>query len=368
MRRQSWLQITLISILILVVIIMLAQPSVAFAAASDALSLWWQVVIPSLLPFFIISELLIALGIAGSLGRAFEPLMRPLFRLPGAASIGVALGFFSGFPTGAAIAASLRSKGEISREEGERMIAFTNNASLLYLRVSVATGILGMPGAGGLLIAVHYLGNLFIGLLLRFCGKRHPDKGSRYRPPASAEAVIPGRLLREAAWKAASNIIIIGCFMLFFAVLARLLAASGLFQNISSRHGDLYAAIACGFWEMSLGVDATAAAFANPGAALPIIAALIGWGGISVQAQVAAMVAGTDIRIRLYLLSRLFHAALSYIMMRLLIAAGALSAMTATSSSGELAVNSSLRVCLLLLAVWFASACLLSLRQRLRRH
>ncbi|MEG2213919.1 MAG: hypothetical protein RRY35_08495, partial [Clostridiales bacterium] len=69
-------------------------------------------------------------------------------------------------------------------------------------------------------------------------------------------------------------------------------------------------AFLAGFWEMSLGINALANL--SPAQAIPWAAMLLAWGGISVQAQVAAMVAGTGIRLRFYLLCRLLHSVFSY--------------------------------------------------------
>ena len=121
----------LLILLIGLTISMVAQPSLAYQSATRGLELWWTVVTPALLPFFFISELLMEMNISRYLSYAMSPLMRPLFNLPGCAALAVALGFCSGFPSGASITASLGRKNEITRAEGERMICFTNNAGPL---------------------------------------------------------------------------------------------------------------------------------------------------------------------------------------------------------------------------------------------
>jgi sporulation integral membrane protein YlbJ len=156
---------------------MLIYPAPTFAAANSAINVWWQVVCPSLLPFFIIAELLSRLGAVHFLGVLLEPVMRPLFRLPGCAAFAIAMGFTSGFPAGASLTASLRQQQLISRQEGERLVAFTNNASPLFIFVAVSVGLLGQPGLGLMLATVHYGSNLLIGILLRFW------PGSKREPP-----------------------------------------------------------------------------------------------------------------------------------------------------------------------------------------
>lgn len=61
----------------------ISHPQASFEASKTGLSMWWEVVFPSLLPFFILSELLIGFGIVRFVGVLLEPFMRPIFRVPG---------------------------------------------------------------------------------------------------------------------------------------------------------------------------------------------------------------------------------------------------------------------------------------------
>ncbi len=62
---------------------MVQYPKEAFDSAVMGLNLWWNVVFPALLPFFILSEILMGLGAVHFIGVLLEPLMRPLFNVPG---------------------------------------------------------------------------------------------------------------------------------------------------------------------------------------------------------------------------------------------------------------------------------------------
>ena len=82
-------------------------PQAALQASIRGLNIWWEVVFPSLLPFFIIAELLISIGVVKFIGVILEPLMRPLFRVPGIGGFVWAMGMASGF-AGAKLSARLR--------------------------------------------------------------------------------------------------------------------------------------------------------------------------------------------------------------------------------------------------------------------
>lgn len=66
-----------------ITIAIIQYPKDTFDSAILGLNLWWNVVFPSLLPFFILSEILMGLGVVHALGILLEPLMRPIFNVPG---------------------------------------------------------------------------------------------------------------------------------------------------------------------------------------------------------------------------------------------------------------------------------------------
>ena len=86
---------------------LMLYPQQSMEAARTGLQLCYNVIIPSLFPFFVLSSLVVELGLAGYVGRALEGVMRPLFRVPGSCASAVALGFIGGYPVGARTAISL---------------------------------------------------------------------------------------------------------------------------------------------------------------------------------------------------------------------------------------------------------------------
>lgn len=52
-------------------------------AAKEGLLLWANNIVPSLLPFFIATELLGYTNVVTILGRILNPIMKPLFNIPG---------------------------------------------------------------------------------------------------------------------------------------------------------------------------------------------------------------------------------------------------------------------------------------------
>ncbi|MEW5761789.1 MAG: sporulation integral membrane protein YlbJ [Bacillota bacterium] len=306
---------------------MAVAPQAAFEGARLGLNTWWEIVVPALLPFFIGTELLMTFGVVRLLSALLEPVMRPIFALPGAASFALAMGYTSGYPMGAIVVARLRHEGLLNREEAERAISFCNNASPLFMLVAVSVGMFGNPRLGPFILAVHYGANFVIGVLLGLLTARSAARTPG--PVIEAGGLrVPGSLLGDAVAEGVKKILQVGGFIVLFAVVLALARHFGLLTlptrflgatlNALGLAPELAAALVSGFFEMTLGTRLAANSAAPLVQQLMVVQALLAWGGLSIQAQIAAFVAETDIRLHLYYLSRAGHIALSTLLTVLL--------------------------------------------------
>lgn len=94
----------------------LTHSSLSLAYAALGLSLWYEKMVPVLLPFMILSGTLIRMGMTDSLIRPVRPLFGRIFRLPGPGIYVILVGFLCGFPMGARTIADLRNRQELSSE------------------------------------------------------------------------------------------------------------------------------------------------------------------------------------------------------------------------------------------------------------
>lgn len=160
--------------LLLATLALMFWPKDSMAAARDGLTLCYNVIIPSLFPFFVLSALVVDLGLAGHLGRALEGIMRPLFNVPGACAPALALGFVGGYPVGARTALQLYQKGMCTKTEAERLLAFCNNSGPAFILGVVGAGVFASSKVGVLLYLAHAAASVCVGLVFRFykAGKR----------------------------------------------------------------------------------------------------------------------------------------------------------------------------------------------------
>lgn len=313
---------------------LILYPQEVFEASIQGLNLWWEIVFPALLPFFIMSELLISLGAISIIGVLFEPIMRPLFNVPGAGSLALIMGLASGYPTGAKITAQLREENKISKTEAERLVSFTNASSPLFIFGAIAVGFFHDAKIGLLLAVCHYGGNILVGIILRFLyqepksskGKHKKSSGSKWKQAitemksmSNFENKPLGEHLGNAVSNSVKTLIIIGGFITFFSVITNifiqmnivtLIANSFSFiLSIASIPTEFALPLTIGLLEISIGTKYIASILSD-GLLFPliIVSFILGFHGFSIQAQVAAIISQTDIRFSRYFYARLIHA------------------------------------------------------------
>ncbi|MDI9485764.1 MAG: sporulation integral membrane protein YlbJ [Bacillota bacterium] len=303
-------------------------PETAFLAALEGLKLWFEIVLPTLLPFFIMAELLMGLGAVHFLGALLEPVMRPLFRLPGAGGFAVAMGITAGYPLGAKITGDLVRSRSLTQVEAERLAGFANTAGPLFLIGAVGLGMFGRPELGATLLAAHWLGALCVGLCMRLHkGPESPPikkEGSYLGRAISAldrarraDGRSFGRLFSDAVRETFQSMLFIGGCIMFFSVLVQVLSATGILSPVKTLLGgalhligldaSLAEALTHGFFETTLGAQTASQSAAPLGAKAAAASLIIGWSGLSVQMQAAAMLSGTNVRFRPFLYARVLH-------------------------------------------------------------
>lgn len=114
-------------------------PSLCFSGAKSGITLWINTVIPSLLPFLLLSNIVLEAGLLPYLSELIYPLFGPLFGVSKNGCFPILIGVISGFPVGAKTCADLVKQGQISLREGQYLLSFVNNASPMFLIVYMAS-------------------------------------------------------------------------------------------------------------------------------------------------------------------------------------------------------------------------------------
>ena len=238
--------LVIISLIVLILIVIF--PNICINAASFSLALWFQIVIPSLLPFFIGTAILSETGVIRLLGAFFEPAMRILFRLPGESAFVFITSAISGYPTGAKISAELYQEKKMDLSAAQRTVCITSIGGPLFILGTVAYGLLQLGSAGFYILFSHYLGAFMSGLLISLFFRKQKIEKTGYiagvknacRTFAGEKlAKSIGEILERAVMKSIGTILLIGGMMVLFNVMISLLQTLGVMQGLSALLGLL---------------------------------------------------------------------------------------------------------------------------------
>ncbi|MBU5467754.1 sporulation integral membrane protein YlbJ [Virgibacillus sp. MSJ-26] len=320
---------------------LIKYPDQALEASIRGLNSWWEVVFPSLLPFFITAELLLAFGVVHFVGVLFEPIMRPLFNVPGAGSFAWLMGMASGYPTGAKITVRLREEQQVSRAEAERLVTFTNASSPLFIFGAVSVGFFHDVKLGALLAISHYVGNTLVGICMRFHGASNKKKkNSKYK--FSIKRAFKemhrsrlndkrpfGEILGDSVLNSIKTLVMVGGFIILFSVIIKLLYLTGITTAIAAILKYIFLLFSIpveyavpfisGFFEITTGIQMISQV--QPDTLLITVmltSFIIGFNGFSIQAQVGSIISHTDIRFSPYFISRILHGIFASILSALL--------------------------------------------------
>ncbi len=299
--------------------LLLTFPAQAAAAAREGLVICFQLIIPALFPFFVLSSLLVSLGFAALLGRVFQGVMRPLFGLSGPCATALFLGAIGGYPVGIRSAAQLYQEGFCSRGDVLRLSAFCNNCGPAFLLSVAGVGVFGSQGAGFLLLGTHLAASLLVGVLFRFfpLAQEGQREGKPTKPPPDAPgftAAFPG-CVRDSFLSCLN----VCAFVVLFTVLLRLLIHCGLLPKLSAIFSGLLPEVftpglcqsfLAGFLELSTGVYSLSESASSP-LALPLAAFILGWGGLSVHCQSLPFLQGCVSSLKPYFCGKLAQGVLA---------------------------------------------------------
>ncbi len=339
-RRSSMITLFLALLAIVLVAALISHPEPSFQAAVRGLGIWWDVVFPALLPFIVVSEILMGTGVVHFVGVLLEPLMRPLFNVPGTGGFVLTMGFSSGYPVAAKLTTRLREQGAITRAEGERLVSFATTGDPLFVIGAVAVGFFHSEQLGFVLAITHYTSAALLGVLYRFhaFGQASTPPLEKKRLPLIVRALKAmhrarlrdgrpfGQLMGEAVHSALQTLFMVGGFLIVFSVVIQLLTTTHVTRFLNAAltvllaplgvHQAFSQALVSGLFEVTLGAQAASAVPGDAGMIwkAAIASAILSWGGLSVHAQVASILSHTDIRFLPYLAARAMHAVLAAIL------------------------------------------------------
>ncbi len=336
--------------------LLLCRPQAVATGVSRGLSVCTRIIIPTLYPFMLLAALLAGSPLCRAPGRLADAVTRRLFGLPGCCGPAILIALVGGYPAGAVAISRLREQEQITRQQARQMSRFCVNGGPGFIIGTVGSGLLGSAQAGVLLFAAHAAVSVAVGIWLG-----HRARGKAERAPRRAAGVPPaaehGGIAAAVGSTCGALLQLCGFVVLASAVLS-LLDGSGIAPALARLTGLSPQALRSATAAL-LEVSSGCIALSGSGALAPFWLSLcIGFGGLSVHGQIAALLGGDGIPDRMFFLFRVFHGVasggLALLLFRLFPAADTAASASAPIGGGIAPVSTSLSASLALLVFTFA--------------
>lgn len=205
-------------ILLLLLCFLLLCPKLALQSARSGLLLWYQNLVPVLLPFMILSNLMIRLDIISLLLKGLHPLFHLIWGTSVYGSYAILAGFLFGYPMGAKVVNDLLQQEAISESEGEYLIGFVNNLSPAFVITFLVHENLKRPALLHPTLCILYGAPLITSMLF---APKYRKKSGFLSPQKNKASKVPlqSELIDACIFDGIVNITRLGAYIMLFALI-----------------------------------------------------------------------------------------------------------------------------------------------------
>lgn len=259
------------------IFIILVSPELITDGVRQGIELSLYSVIPSLLPFMVLTNIMLKYNLCEYISYLFNPLLSKIFRISSNGCFAIIIGFTCGYPMGAKIVGDLYNNNLISKSEAGYLITFCNNCSITFLLNYVLFNCLGSDMPLHTVVLLVYLPPVIAGVINKFLLK--PDikvikniKNIKYKNSSFKNTI------QNPIFNAIKSISVLSVYVICFTVISKWIASSSSMPRIVK-------CVIAGFTEITSGADFIAASISNINMRNYLILAFTVFGGLSIAFQ-----------------------------------------------------------------------------------
>ena len=284
----------------------LLYPADAVNASRNGLMLWYEKVFPTLLPFAIISNVLIHSGYMDALTKHLTKYFRFFMPVSGEGVFILCSGFLFGFPMGSKNCAELLKANKIHPKEAELLKAnkihpkeaeilfyITNNISPVFIGSYILLQQLQLTGMFGISIFILYVPALILGMLLL-----HRKKEENRQKKTASQSQITFKIIDAAIMNGFETLVRIGGYIMLFSILISLVEKLPLPKPVLILLENVL--------EITNGINCLTNTDWSIQTKYILAMTATAFGGLSGIAQTSSMVKGTSLSMKKYCLVKLF--------------------------------------------------------------
>lgn len=279
-----------------ILLLLLWHPVLAYEGAKGGLLLWSQTVLPTLLPFMICSNVIVALDAIDLLTFPIRPLLRNVLKLSDSGCYILTSGILCGYPMGAKTCSEFLDDKRITSAEASYLLSICNHPSPMFLLGYVASKLSGSIPISWILISLYLPILLLSGLSRRIYGIQKTCISNSTNQPHSLS-------FDHTMMSSIEVMVKIGGYIMLFSILA-------YYLQILPIHQPAIRSLILGVVEITTGIQSISNNMTGILQALAIVA-IVSFGGLSGIFQTKSVLKNAGLSIRHYIFWKLLHSLLS---------------------------------------------------------
>lgn len=300
--------------LFLFLILIITQPISAVNGAKTGLLLWFNTVLPTLLPFIILSNFIIRFQVTNYICKIFSPILKRIFHISDIGCYPIIIGILSGYPMGAKTCSDLIKEGLLEKEEGQYIMLLVGNASYMFLTSFLAVSSLAIPGKKYQILALIYLSSIISATLYRIISRNRSKRiaTSHNMVPISIaeyteETPLSMTTVDHCILDGFTTITKVGGYIIMFSVLTQIL--SGLLETIGPVRFILLASL-----EITIGIYLVATSTMALAKKIVLTITITSFGGFSSLAQIGSVIENSGLSLKSYLCFKIINCFIAFLL------------------------------------------------------
>lgn len=286
--KKSFFQIAGV---ILSLIFMFKLPYAVTSGVTEGLQICFYVILPSLFPFMVLSTYIIKSNIFKFTYKILTPISRILFRQSACAVPVIIMSMIGGFPIGIKMVNNLLNDGAINEKQAQRLCLFCMNGGPAFIITAVGVNMLGSTRAGVIMFVSLCFSSLVLGIFTRFLGDKN-ELRERQEIQSSLSS------LSSAVSDALQSVLGICAWIVIFSAITSCL-------KVCVENESIFTAFSA-FLEVTKGCVQLAGKMP-----IPVITAMIGFGGICVHCQVLSNLKNCGLKYSHFFVCRVLNGAIA---------------------------------------------------------
>lgn len=293
MKKYSNLIIVILSFITLILILL--NNSLISKTIIYSFSIWFNTLVPSMFPMFILSDILISYNFTEYIPKGIVNFISKIFNISKNAVLIIFLSMISGFPTNAITVINAYDRNMISKQEAEHLLLFNHFANPLFVLQTVGTFYLNNNKYGIIVLISHVLSNIIIGILFR--NKNNYSIDNYISNNSKSQSF--GNVISNSIKKTINSLLMISGTITLFLILSTLII--NVF-NISGYPSVLIQ----GILEMTMSIASLS--MLDVGDIVKVVAStmIISFGGLSIHLQVYSSL-DNKLEYKNYFIGRLYQ-------------------------------------------------------------